>query len=138
MCLVWHDIVRRVDIHNLLNSGEVPNLFAPDEKSALQEQVSRAARSAKKSVDTVEQAYAFFIERVRENLHVVLALSPASATFRDWLRQYPSLVRVHARVRIANERVVLDCIAGSEHHVALSCAVAGQLLHDRLVHRMAA
>lgn len=80
------------DIHNLLNSGDIPNLFAVDEKSAIQEQVTRAARSEKRAVDTVEAAYAFFVDRVRENLHVVLALSPASATFRDWLRQYPSLV----------------------------------------------
>lgn len=36
--------------------------------------------------------YNFFIERVRQNLHIVLALSPIGDAFRTRLRMFPSLV----------------------------------------------
>jgi dynein heavy chain, axonemal len=35
---------------------------------------------------------AYFIARVRANLHMVLALSPIGSAFRDRLRKFPSLV----------------------------------------------
>ena len=36
--------------------------------------------------------YNFFIERVKEHLHVVLAMSPIGASFRNRLRMFPSLI----------------------------------------------
>lgn len=36
--------------------------------------------------------YNLFIERVREHLHVVLALSPIGDAFRNRLRMFPSLI----------------------------------------------
>lgn len=36
--------------------------------------------------------YAFLIERVRANLHIVLCMSPIGDDFRNRLRQYPALV----------------------------------------------
>ena len=36
--------------------------------------------------------YNYFIERVKENLHVVLAMSPIGDTFRNRLRMFPSLI----------------------------------------------
>lgn len=36
--------------------------------------------------------YNFFIERVRQNLHVVLAMSPVGDAFRHRLRMFPSVV----------------------------------------------
>lgn len=38
------------------------------------------------------EVYAFFIERARTNLHVVLCLSPIGDAFRTRLRMFPSLV----------------------------------------------
>jgi hypothetical protein len=34
----------------------------------------------------------FFVDKTRENLHVVLCFSPIGDAFRDRLRQFPSLV----------------------------------------------
>lgn len=36
--------------------------------------------------------YNFFIERVKEHLHVVLAMSPIGDAFRNRLRMFPSLI----------------------------------------------
>ncbi len=36
--------------------------------------------------------YNFFIERVRQNLHVVLTMSPIGDAFRNRLRMFPSLI----------------------------------------------
>ena len=36
--------------------------------------------------------YNFFIERVKEHLHVVLAMSPIGDSFRNRLRMFPSLI----------------------------------------------
>ena len=38
------------------------------------------------------QLYAYFITRVKQYLHIVLAFSPIGDAFRDRLRKFPSLV----------------------------------------------
>lgn len=43
-------------------------------------------------VDTPENCWQFFIERVRKNLHVVLCFSPVGDSFRVRARQFPALV----------------------------------------------
>jgi dynein heavy chain len=80
------------DINNLLNTAEVPNLFASDEKATLGEKVRPAAKALGRPLNTPAEAWAFFIERCKTNLHIVLAFSPVSDTFRARLRQFPSLV----------------------------------------------
>ena len=82
------------DINNLLNSGEIPNLFPYDEKVALCELVRPFAKAAfgKAAADmSPSQLFAYFITRVRSQLHVVLAFSPIGDAFRDRLRKFPSL-----------------------------------------------
>ncbi len=69
------------DVNNMLNSGEVPGMFAPDEKEAIIVDVREwvAARSLNAGR---EGCWAAFIERVRDNLHIVLAMSPVGDAFR--------------------------------------------------------
>uniref|UniRef100_A0A8D3AZ06 Dynein, axonemal, heavy chain 6 n=1 Tax=Scophthalmus maximus TaxID=52904 RepID=A0A8D3AZ06_SCOMX len=62
------------DVNNLLNSGEVPNLFEKDE------------------MEQVLAVFQYFISRVREKLHVVLCMSPVGDAFRSRCRMFPSLV----------------------------------------------
>ena len=38
------------------------------------------------------QLYAYFIQRVKQYLHIILAFSPIGSAFRDRLRLFPSLV----------------------------------------------
>lgn len=46
----------------------------------------------KKIEATPLSMYNFFIDRVRANLHVVLAMSPIGDAFRNRLRMFPSLI----------------------------------------------
>ncbi|XP_071484907.1 dynein axonemal heavy chain 12-like [Diadema antillarum] len=81
------------DIDNLLNTGEVPNLYAVDEKQELLEAVRPVAQAGDKNADFSPLAlFAFFVNRCKENLHIIIAFSPIGNTFRNRLRQFPSLI----------------------------------------------
>ncbi len=41
---------------------------------------------------TKDGCYAAFVNRVRDNLHLVLAMSPVGEAFRSRCRQFPSLI----------------------------------------------
>ena len=50
-------------------------------------------RERNKQTDgTALSLYNMFIERVRDQLHIVLAMSPIGDAFRNRLRKFPSLV----------------------------------------------
>ncbi|XP_064598423.1 dynein axonemal heavy chain 7-like [Liolophura sinensis] len=83
------------DINNLLNAGEVPNLYPLDEKQEICEkmrQIDRQRDKAKQTDGSPVALFNFFIQRVRDQLHVVLAMSPIGDAFRTRLRKFPSLV----------------------------------------------
>lgn len=83
------------DINNLLNAGEVPNLFAPDEKQEVCEkmrQIDRQRDRTKQTDGSPIALFNMFIDRCRDQLHVVLAMSPIGDAFRNRLRKFPSLV----------------------------------------------
>ena len=81
------------DVDNLLNTGEVPNLFPPDEKQEIIEGVRAIAQQEDKSKEYSPMAlFAMFVNRCRENLHIILAFSPIGDAFRIRLRQYPSFI----------------------------------------------
>ena len=79
------------DINNMLNSGEVPGMLAPDDKDRfvndIREWVIKTGGNASK-----DGCYAAFVNRVRDNLHIVLAMSPVGDAFRARCRQFPSLI----------------------------------------------
>eukprot|EP00928_Gymnodinium_smaydae_P068050 TRINITY_DN5109_c0_g7_i1.p1 TRINITY_DN5109_c0_g7~~TRINITY_DN5109_c0_g7_i1.p1 ORF type:complete len:4115 (+),score=1184.64 TRINITY_DN5109_c0_g7_i1:176-12520(+) len=79
------------DVNNILNTGEVPNLFAPDEL----EQVIGAMRPVAKAAgkpDSKDAIWQYFVQIVRENLHITLAFSPIGDGFRARCRQFPSII----------------------------------------------
>ena len=83
------------DIDSLLNTGEVPNLFAPDERGEIQEAVAAAAAAAAEDKNTEFTSlalFSFFVGRCRENLHVSLAFSPIGDLFRNRIRKFPSMI----------------------------------------------
>uniref|UniRef100_A0A803W9U6 Dynein axonemal heavy chain 3 n=1 Tax=Ficedula albicollis TaxID=59894 RepID=A0A803W9U6_FICAL len=81
------------DINMLLNTGDVPNIFAADEKAEIVEKMQSAARMENRKIEATPLAmYSFFIERVKKNLHICLAMSPIGDAFRNRLRMFPSLI----------------------------------------------
>ncbi|KAL3853467.1 hypothetical protein ACJMK2_017003 [Sinanodonta woodiana] len=83
------------DIDSLLNTGEVPNLFPPDEKQEIMEGIRPAmqAQTDDKNADFSPLAmFAFFLNQVKEHLHMIIAFSPIGDAFRNRLRQFPSLI----------------------------------------------
>lgn len=77
-------------INNMLSTGEI-NLFKIDEFDEIKTEIELFAKRAGISSAT-EAMYGFFMERVRNNLRIVLCFSPISENFRIYLRQYPALI----------------------------------------------
>ncbi|XP_024258908.2 dynein axonemal heavy chain 7 isoform X2 [Oncorhynchus tshawytscha] len=83
------------DVSNLLNTGEVPNLFATDEKAEICERMrvlDRQRERDKQTDGSPLSLFNMFLERCRSQLHVVLAMSPIGDTFRSRLRRFPALI----------------------------------------------
>uniref|UniRef100_K3W9Z0 AAA+ ATPase domain-containing protein n=1 Tax=Globisporangium ultimum (strain ATCC 200006 / CBS 805.95 / DAOM BR144) TaxID=431595 RepID=K3W9Z0_GLOUD len=79
------------DINNVLNSGDVPNLYASEDL----DQISNHCRSycvKKRIPPTKLNTFAQYLLLVRQNLHLVLCMSPLGNLFRDRIRMFPSLV----------------------------------------------
>lgn len=79
------------DINNILNTGEVPNLFGKEDVVDITERVRPLAKKKKRDGST-QELFSFFVENVRRQLHIVLAFSPVGSAFRERLRKFPSLV----------------------------------------------
>ncbi|KAL8573170.1 Dynein heavy chain 3, axonemal [Nucella lapillus] len=81
------------DISMILNTGDVPNIFPADEKADIIDKMQTVARNAGRKMEATPLAmYNYFIERVKSNLHIVLAMSPIGDAFRNRLRMFPSLI----------------------------------------------
>lgn len=81
------------DINMVLNTGDVPNIFNAEEKAEILERMQNTAKESGEVTDTSPLTlYGIFIDRIRGNLHVVLAMSPVGESFRSRLRMFPSLI----------------------------------------------
>jgi dynein heavy chain, axonemal len=78
-------------INAILSSGWISDLFAKDEMEGLLGGVRNEAK-AQGVPDTPETLLAFLINRIRANLHVVLAFSPVGQTFRVRARRFPAII----------------------------------------------
>lgn len=63
-----------------------------DSAGTLHRPMQMRATDAGVGVESAEALWGAFRDRVRENLRVVLAMSPIGTAFRDRTRKYPSLV----------------------------------------------
>ena len=80
------------DINNALTSGDIPGLYSKDEHNAICEDMRKVAKSNSVQAVTHDDLYVFFMERVLQNLHIVLCMSPIGDTFRERVRMFPGLV----------------------------------------------
>lgn len=79
------------DINNVLNTGEIPNLWAPEDFEEIINEVRPMAKE-QKLYDSRDVLLKFFVQLVRDNLHIVLAFSPVGEKLRNRCRQFPSII----------------------------------------------
>uniref|UniRef100_A0A8D1UT23 AAA+ ATPase domain-containing protein n=1 Tax=Sus scrofa TaxID=9823 RepID=A0A8D1UT23_PIG len=82
-------------VNDLLASGEIPDLYSDDEVENI---VSNLRNEVKSHglVDTRENCWKFFIDRVRRQLKVTLCFSPVGSKLRVRSRRFPAIVNCTA------------------------------------------
>jgi len=80
-----------VYLNDLLNSGNIADLYAPDEKDTVCNDIISKAKAAGVQLEP-PALYAYFISQVRRNLHVILCCSPVGDAFRNRCLKFPALV----------------------------------------------
>ena len=80
-----------VYINDLLSSGFIADLCSQEDKDNFCNAVRNEARAAG-VMETPENLWDYFIDKVRRNLHIVLCFSPTGDKFRIRARQFPALV----------------------------------------------
>ncbi|CAJ1432850.1 unnamed protein product [Effrenium voratum] len=95
-------------INNVLNSGDVPNLYANEDM----ESISGACRQLCQNMGmqpNKANLFSAYLSRVKKNVHVVLAFSPVGDSFRSRLRMFPSLVNCRS-LRYDSEAMDMDLL----------------------------
>jgi dynein heavy chain len=80
------------DVNSILNSGDIPNLFQPDEMDRLGNSMKAVAFESGLSTPTKDSLYQLFVKRSQKNLRIILCMSPIGEAFRNRLRMFPSLI----------------------------------------------
>lgn len=77
--------------NDMLASGDIPELFAEDQYESI---LSGIRNEVKQSaiVDTKDNCWKFFIEKVKRLLKIVLCFSPVGPTLRVRARKFPSIL----------------------------------------------
>jgi dynein heavy chain len=80
-----------VYINDLLSSGEISDLFAAEDVDGIVNAVRPGVKS-EGIVDSKDNCWKFFIDRVKKNLHMSLCFSPVGDAFRTRARKFPALI----------------------------------------------
>ncbi|XP_053376707.1 dynein axonemal heavy chain 3-like [Mercenaria mercenaria] len=87
------DVAFLEDVNMILNTGDIPNLYDNEDRLEIIEKMQVICQNENSPLErTPLNMYNKFIERVRRNLHVVLAFSPIGDAFRARIRMFPSLI----------------------------------------------
>jgi len=78
-------------VNNMLTAGMVPALYEESEKDGIVSNV-RDEAVKKGCIDSKEALWQFFVNKCRDALHVVLAMSPVGETLRVRCRSFPGMV----------------------------------------------
>ncbi|KAJ1453028.1 P-loop containing dynein motor region D4-domain-containing protein [Pelagophyceae sp. CCMP2097] len=80
-------------LNSVLMTGEVPNLFAKDEIMSMTADLRQSFSKNRPGLeDTQDNLKAYFTDCVRDNLHLMLCMSPLNAKFPERARRFPGLV----------------------------------------------
>lgn len=70
----------------------MPNIFLQDERAAIMDSCRLSIEKEGKYIETPTDMWSYFVERTRINLHVFLCFSPIKDSFRERIREFPSIV----------------------------------------------
>ena len=79
------------DINNILNSGDVPALYKTEDFEGIY-MIGKSECMRKNLPLSKMNMFSCYLARVKQNIHLVLAMSPLGEVFRTRLRKFPSLV----------------------------------------------
>jgi dynein heavy chain len=79
------------DINNILNSGDVPNLYKIEDYEPIFK-VGKIVCMEKNIQVTKMNMFTGYVGRVKKNIHMIIAMSPLGEIFRSRIRKFPSLV----------------------------------------------
>ena len=79
------------DINNVLNSGDVTNLYKADDLEDIYN-TCRQDCVAKKIQPNKMNMYSAYLARIKRNIHCIIAMSPLGTKFTTRLRMFPSLI----------------------------------------------
>uniref|UniRef100_A0A8C3IDJ0 Dynein axonemal heavy chain 11 n=1 Tax=Chrysemys picta bellii TaxID=8478 RepID=A0A8C3IDJ0_CHRPI len=82
-------------INDLLASGEVPDLFSNEDMDGIITGIRNEVRSLG-LIDTRENCWRFFLDRMRLQLKIILCFSPVGSTLRVRARKFPAIVNCTA------------------------------------------
>jgi dynein heavy chain len=82
------------DINNVLNNGEIPNLYSTAEDYGIVMDNMKEANKNDKNYKNLSdpEVWLDFIAKCKNNVHIVLAMSPIGDDIKRRLRMFPSLV----------------------------------------------
>lgn len=80
------------DINSFLNNGEIPNIINQDDINYIKEYIQTQDKLMLKKPNSETEFINIFIELCKQNIHVVLCLSPIGEQFRKRVMKFPSLV----------------------------------------------
>jgi len=76
----------------MLNSGIVPNIYNNEDMQKIRDEIRTPFKKAGNTVETPDAMNEFFFNRVKDNLHLSICMSPIGSAFRDYCRMYPALI----------------------------------------------
>ena len=79
------------DINGILNAADVPNLYKKEDFEVIME-VGEKECNARGVAPTTMNRFTCYVNRVKMNIHMDIAMSPLGEVFRNRLRKFPSLV----------------------------------------------
>lgn len=78
------------DLNNILNTGEISN-YVKEDKDRMADSLTKIMQQLKRPVNP-DYIYQFYTERLRDNFHIILCMSPVGDLLRIRCRKFPSLV----------------------------------------------
>jgi len=91
LCFIFsdNDVMQETfleDIQNMLNSGIVPNIYAADEVSRVRDEMTPRYKAMGQTNESPDAMIEWFYNRVKDQMHLAILMSPVGATFRNYCR----------------------------------------------------